>query len=145
MKKLDKIEKKIWKKSRFVKIVKSPDVHNAWSRLEQLMDISSNNLVREQLQFPFSLFPILKWKTNLPKIILIALLALVCFPIGYKLLTTTSVQVKPGSIETLLLSDGSFITLNSLVTDLRSYFKHIDKQGLQGYLSKKIGNMVLSS
>jgi len=113
MKKFDKIERQIWEKSTFTEIPRVPEVHDAWSRLEQRMDISDTNLVTERTHSSFSSFPILKWKINLPKIISIALVAMVCFPIGYKLLTTTTVQARPGSIETLLLSDGSSVTLNS--------------------------------
>ena len=135
MKKLNSTEKLIWKKSVFTDLPRTPEVDDAWMRLEQRMAIADSEPDRDQNQAaPFPLVPILGWQPRLVNIVSLALAAVVCLPIVYHLLTTESVLTRYGSIETVLLNDGSSVTLNSsskltYKTDFNSDHRNVTLSG----------------
>ena len=135
MKKLNNIEKLIWEKSVFADLPRIPEVDDAWMRLEQRMTIADTEPDKGQNQAaPFPLVPILGWQPRLSNIVSLALAALVCLPIVYHLLTTESVLTRYGSIETVLLNDGSSVTLNSsskltYKTDFNSDHRNVTLSG----------------
>jgi len=99
------------------------------------MAIADSEPDRDQNQAaPFPLVPILGWQPRLANIVSLALAALVCLPIVYHLLTTESVLTRYGSIETVLLNDGSSVTLNSsskltYKTDFNSDHRNVTLSG----------------
>ena len=135
MKKLNSTEKLIWEKSVFTDLPRTPEVDDAWMRLEQRMAIADSEPDRGQNQAaPFPLVPILGWQLRLANSVSLALAALVCLPIVYHLLTTESVLTRYGSIETVLLNDGSSVTLNSsskltYKTDFNSDHRNVTLSG----------------
>ena len=114
MRKLDKIEKLIWKESTFSDLPQIPEIDDAWMRLEQRINITDTEPENDKNQAQlFSSIPTLRWKPHLASIVSMALFTLVCLPIVYLVLTTESVLTRNGIIETIILNDGSYVTLNS--------------------------------
>ena len=114
MRKLDKIEKLIWKESTFSDLPQTPEIDDAWMRLEQRINIAESEPENDKNRAqPFFSTPTLRWKPRLASIVSMALFTLVCLPIVYQVLTTESVVTRNGIIETIILNDGSYVTLNS--------------------------------
>jgi len=135
MRKLNKIEKLIWEESTFSDLPQTPEVDDAWMRLEQRMNIADTHPNRDKIQAqPSSSTPILGWQPRLASIVSIALFTLVCLPIIDQVLTTESVLTRNGIIETIILNDGSHVTLNSgseltYKTDFNSNHRNINLSG----------------
>ena len=135
MRKLNKIEKLIWEKSVIADLPRTPEVDDAWMRLEQRMVIADTdpdiNKNQDQL---FSSTPTLRWKPRLASIVSMTLVTLVFLPIVYQIFTTESILTQTGKTETVILKDGSSVTLNSgselkYKTDFNSDHRNITLSG----------------
>ncbi len=112
MRRFDKYERLIWKESVFSDLPTTPELDDAWIRLEQRIDISDREVHINQNQI--KVLPIFRWRPRLSYAISMMLfVTLVCSSILYQLFATETVFTGPGMFETVLLSDGSSVTLNS--------------------------------
>lgn len=109
--KLDQTMQRIWEESAKIRISETPDVNDAWMRLEQLIEIDEATVADQPVDKSIFTSPFIK-----PKLIwavATALVIAISTPVLYNSLTTTSIVVERAQYKNITLADGSTVKLNA--------------------------------
>ena len=111
MKKLDSLQKLIWKCSSQIELPLPPDKEEVWMRLSHYMDVDTK---QDQKRFSLLLNGI--WSSIKPRlhyVVTLGLILIISLPFAYERISTKSIITKSTDFQTIQLPDGSTITLNA--------------------------------